>query len=561
YRYTWTMPLIISSHNPDVIYHASQYVFRSYDAGNSWKEISPDLTRNDKAKQADSGGPITKDQYSVEYYDVVFTLAESPKQDGLLWAGTDDGLVHVTRDAGKSWEKVTPKETPEWATISLIEASPFDAGTAYVAADAHKLDNFKPYIFKTSDFGRTWMKLVSGLPDNSYVHAVREDPKRKGLLYAGTETGIWVSFNDGANWQPLQLNLPPSPIHDMVIHNDDLIVATHGRSFWVLDDLAPLRQMSATVATEPAHLFAPSTAVRTRIGHSNPRRYPVGENPPVGAILYYWIKETPKDNAKLELIDAQGKVIRMFTSEQKKSEEAPEEWERDAEPEHIPATAGLNRFAWNLRYQPPVKVPGAIYDGNSGPAPPLALPGQYSVRLTVGGKSYTERLEIRMDPRVKTSSSDLQKQFDLLLKLRDRQDELNKATLGIRDLRTQLLAIERRVSSNESAKSVATSAADLRKKIATLEEQLVQVNAKASEDEANYPTMLNSKLSYLNAVVDSADSAPTAAEQTVFAELDRQLEVQLAMWREVLAKDVPALNEAMQRNNVPLVGVTVSATR
>jgi photosystem II stability/assembly factor-like uncharacterized protein len=561
YRYTWTMPLIVSSHNPGVIYHASQYVFRSNDAGNSWTEISPDLTRNDKTKQADSGGPITKDQYSVEYYDVVFALAESPKQDGVLWAGTDDGLVHVTHDGGKTWEKVTPKETPEWAMISLIEASPFDAGTAYAAVDAHKLDNFKPYIFKTSDFGKTWTKIVGGLPDNSYVHAVREDPKRKGLLYAGTETGIWVSFNDGANWLPLQLNLPPSPVHDLIVHNDDLIVATHGRSFWVLDDLSPLHQINAGVATEPAHLFTPSIAVRTRIGHINPRRYPVGENPPEGAILYYWVKEAPKEPAKLELLDGQGKVIRTFTSEQKKNENAPEEWQREAEPDHIPAAAGLNRFAWNLRYEPPVKIPGTIYDGNFGPAPPLALPGKYSVRLTVGGKSYMEPLEIRMDPRVKTSLADLQKQFDLLLKLRDRQDELNKAILGIRDLREQLLAIERRVASNESAKGVATSAADLRKKIAALEAQLIQVNAKATEDEANYPTMLNSKLSYLNAVVDSADTAPTAAEQSVFAELDRQLEVQLATWREVLGRDIPTLNEAMQRSNVPLVGVAVSASR
>jgi photosystem II stability/assembly factor-like uncharacterized protein len=561
YRYTWTMPIIISSHNPDVIYHASQYVFRSTDAGHSWAEISPDLTRNDRSKQGDSGGPITKDQYSVEYYDVVFTLAESPKQDGVLWAGTDDGLIQVTRDGGKSWSNVTPKEIPEWGMVSLIEASPFDAATAYAAVDCHKLDNFKPYIFKTSDFGKTWTKIISGLPDNSYVHAVREDPKRKGLLYAGTETAIWVSFNDGANWQPLQLNLPPTPIHDMVIHNDELTVATHGRSFWVLDDLAPLRQMTAAIANEPAHLFTPSHAVRTRIGHFDPRRYPVGENPPDGAILYYWLKEAPKDPAKLELLDAQGKVIRAYTSEQKKKDEAPEEWEREAEVERIPAAAGLNRFAWNLRYEPPMKIPAAIYDGDGGPAPPLALPGKYSVRLTAAGKTFTEPLEIGMDQRVKTSAADLQKQFDLLLKLRDRQDELNKAILGIRDLRGQLQAIERRVSGNDGAKTVATSAGDLRKKITGLEQELIQVNATASEDEANYPTMLNSKLSYLNAVVDSADTAPTVAELAVFAELEKQLDAQLAKWRDVLAKDVPSLNDTMQKNNVPLVGVSATTAR
>src|SRR6266850_2265275 len=226
YRYTWTMPLLVSQHNPDVIYHSSQFVFRSADQGRSWTTISPDLTRNDKSKQQDSGGPITKDQYTVEYYDVVFSLAESPKQDGVLWAGTDDGLLHVTRDGGKNWTNVTPKEMPEWAMVSLIEASPFHAATAYVAVDAHKLDNFHPYIFKTSDFGKTWSRIIGGLPDNSYVHAVREDPGRKGLLYAGTETGVWVSFDDGLHWQTLQTNLPTTPIHDLIVHDDDLAVAT-----------------------------------------------------------------------------------------------------------------------------------------------------------------------------------------------------------------------------------------------------------------------------------------------------------------------------------------------
>jgi hypothetical protein len=495
----------------------------------------------------------------VEYYDVVFALAESPKQDGVLWAGTDDGLIHVTRDAGKSWSKVTPKDLPEWGMVSLIAASPFDAATAYVAVDAHKLDNFKPYIFKTSDFGKSWTKIVGGLPENDYVHAVREDPARKGLLYAGTETGVWVSFDDGGHWQALQLNLPNTPIHDLLVHGNDLTVATHGRSFWVLDDLAPLRQMSAAIASEDAHLFAPSAATRTRIGHVEPRRYPIGENPPNGAILYYWLKEAPKEAAKLEVLDAQGKVIRAFTSEQKKTAEAPDEGERDEPAENIPAAAGLNRFAWDLRYEVPAKIPAAIYDGGNNPAGPLALPGKYSVRLTVAGKSSTQPLEIAMDPRVKTSAADLQKQFDLLLKLRDRQEELNRAVLGIRDLRGQLQAIEKRFAASESAKSVLASAADLRKKLTAIEEELIQVNATASEDEANYPTRLNSKFSYLNGVTDSADTAPTAAEEGVFADLNQQLEKQLAQWHEVLAKDLPALNDAMQKNNVPLIGVAPEA--
>jgi photosystem II stability/assembly factor-like uncharacterized protein len=552
YRFTWTMPIVISSHNPDVIYHTSQFVFRSSDSGRSWTTISPDLTRNDKSKQQDSGGPITKDQATVEYYDVIFSLAESPKQDGVLWAGTDDGLVQLTRDAGKTWANVTPKEIPEWSMVSLIEASPFDSATAYIAVDAHKLDNFKPYIFKTSDFGKTWAKIVTGLPDNSYVHAVREDPARKGLLYAGTETGIYVSFDDGSHWQSLQLNLPTTPVHDMIVHGNDLAVATHGRAFWVLDDLGPLRQVSASVAAEDAHLFTPSRATRSRIGHANRRRYSIGENPPDGAILYYYLKEEPKEPVKLEFLDAQGKVIRKFTSAEKKKEAGSDEWERDEEVEHIPAKASLNRFAWNLRYELPTKISGAVYDSGD-PTGPLVLPGQYQARLTVAGKSSTVAFEVKLDPRVTASPEDLRKQFDLVLKMRDRQDELNKAILAIRDLRPQLQALEKRLGSGADAKAMVSSSSDLRKKLAAVEEELIQVNSKASEDELNYPTKLNSRLGYLQQAVDSADAAPTPAEEAVFAELDKQLEPQLIKWREVLSKDLPALNDAMRKANVPLV--------
>jgi photosystem II stability/assembly factor-like uncharacterized protein len=555
YRFTWTMPIVISSHNPDVLYHTAQFVFRSADGGRSWTTISPDLTRNDKSKQQDAGGPITKDQASVEYYDVIFSLAESPKQEGVLWAGTDDGLVQLTRDAGKTWANVTPKEIPEWSMVSLIEASPFDAGTAYVAVDAHKLDSFKPYIFKTSDFGKTWSKIISGLPDNSYVHAVREDPARKGLLYAGTETGIWVSFDDGLHWQTLQLNLPTTPIHDLIVHNGDLVVATHGRAFWSLDDLSPLRQGNASIVSEPAHLFTPSTATRTRMGHIGRRRYSIGDNPADGAVIYYYLKEEPKEPAKLEFLDAQGKTLRSYNSEEKKEQKPGEEWERDEEAEHIPAKAGLNIFAWNLRYEPPTKIPAAIYDAGE-PLGPIALPGSYQVRLTAGGKTFTAPFAVKMDPRVKTSADDLRKQFDLMLKLRDRQDEMNKAILAIRDLRTQLETLEKRLGSAAETKPVATAAADLRKKISAIEEELIQVNSKATEDELNYPVKLNSKLGYVNNAVDSADAAPTESEAAVFTQLDQQLEAQLGKWREAVAKDVPALNDAMRTANIPQVAVS-----
>ncbi len=561
YRYTWTMPIVFSPHDPNILYNAAQYVFRSTDSGHSWQTISPDLTRNDKSKQQDSGGPITRDQASIEYYDLVFTVAESPKQKGLIWAGTDDGLIQVTRDDGKSWSNVTPKGIPEWSLVSLIEASWHDAGTAYAAVDARKLDNFRPYIFKTTDFGKTWAQITSGIPDGAYVHAVREDPARKGLLFAGTELGIYVSFDDGAHWQSLQLNLPNTPVHDMTIHGSDLAVATHGRAFWMLDDIAPLRQADSSLAGNGAHLFKPSTATRTRTGHVKRRRYAIAENPPDGAILYYYLKEDAKALIKLEILDSAGKVIRSFTSEEKKKDEgeAEAEWEKDDPADHIPAKAGLNTFAWDLRYQEPVKIPKAVYD-EGDPTGPLVLPGKYQVRLTAGGKASTEPIEVVMDPRVKTSPADLQKQFDLMLKLRDRQEELNKAVLGIRDLRTQLLVLEKRLGSSEGKptdanKSLVDQSAALRKKLFALEHQLINPEAIASEEELHYPTKLNSKLGSLDAAVDSADAAPTEGELGVFEELDKQLEVELAKWREITSTDVPALNAALRSASVPAISL------
>jgi photosystem II stability/assembly factor-like uncharacterized protein len=559
YRYTWTMPIVLSPHDPSVIYNAAQYVFRSGDGGHSWQTISPDLTRNDKSKQADSGGPITKDQASVEFYDVIFTVAESPREKGVIWAGTDDGLIQITRDDGKSWNNVTPKGIPEWSLVSLIEVSPHDAGTAYAAVDAHKLDNFKPYIYKTTDFGKSWTSISTGIPDGAYVHAVREDPARKGLLFAGTELGMYVSFDDGSHWQSLQLNLPNSPVHDMVIHNNDLVVATHGRSFWSLDDISPLRQADAGISTGDAHLFAPATAIRSRMGHMKRRRYAIGENPPDGATLYYYLKEDAKETIKLEILDGAGKTIRAYTSEEKKKDEAVEEEEERDEPvDHVPAKAGLNLFAWDLRYEEPVKIPKAVYDEGT-PIGPLSLPGKYQVRLTAGGKSSTQLLEVLLDPRVKTSAADLQKQFDMMLRLRDRQDEMDKAILAIRDLRSQLLALEKRLGADakksEANKSLIEQCSTLRKKISAIENDLINVDAKASEDELNYPTKLNSKLGYLSVAVDSADTAPTEAETAVFAELDQQLEAQLAKWREVTTKDVPALNTSLRSADVPMVSV------
>ena len=381
----------------------------------SWTIISPDLTRNDKAKQAASGGPITKDNTGVEVYDTIFSVVESPAAKGQIWAGTDDGLVHITRDGGQHWENVTPKAMPEWGTVSMIEASPTDAGTAYMAVERHKMDDFTPYIFKTTDFGKSWTKLVTGIPANVYVHAVRMDPKRAGLLFAGTEHGVYVSFDDGARWQPMQLNLPVAPVNDLIVKNDDLVVATHGRAFWVLDDISPLRQYNDSIPQQDAHLFTPSVTSRMLLeGSPFGGGGAVGKNPPAGALVYYWLKTSLKkpekkapsgDTAKtdgekkeppkvtLEILDSSGKVIRKFPKKEEAGGADEEDFFGRGGGSDLPMDAGLNRFVWDLRYEGATKVPKApLWGGNTDG--PVALPGTYQVKLTVLGKSYTAPLEI-----------------------------------------------------------------------------------------------------------------------------------------------------------------------
>src|SRR3982075_1226404 len=413
YRIQWTEPVFVSRHDSKVLYTAAQFVLKSSDEGRSWRRISADLTRNDKSKQRPSGGPITLDITSVEYYDTVFALAESPLQQGLLWAGTDDGLIHVTHDDGQTWRNVTPRDMPEWSMVSIIEPSPHEAGSAFAAIDRHKLDDFKPLIYRTHDSGKTWTRIVSGIPEGAYVRSVREDPWRKGLLYAGTELGVYVSFDDGGHWQPLQLNLPVSPIHDLVVKDDDLVVATHGRSFWVLDDLTPLRQLDPAAAVPEVRLYQPQPAYRLHFPLEVNRRQPVGDNPPPGAIIDYYFKSAPKDEVTLEILDKDGKLVRHLSSKEKKETEQPPEWpDRQERVKTIPANEGMNRFAWDIRYNDPIQIPGAFYGGD-GPKGPLALPGDYQVKLTVAGKTQTAPLHLAIDPRIKDAEAALPKQFEL----------------------------------------------------------------------------------------------------------------------------------------------------
>jgi photosystem II stability/assembly factor-like uncharacterized protein len=585
HRFQWTEPIVFSPHDPKTLYFAGEALFKTTDGGMSWNIISPDLTRNDKQKQQASGGPITKDNTGVEVYDTIFSVVESPVQKDLIWAGTDDGLVHVTRDAGRHWENVTPKAMPDWGTVSMIEVSPTEAGTAYIAVERHKLDDLAPYVFKTVDFGKTWTSLVSNLPTGNYVHAVRVDPKRPGLLFAGTEAGVYISFDDGSHWQSLQLNLPVSPVNDLVIKNNDLVVATHGRSFWILDDIAPLRQHSESIEQQEAHLFTPSSASHTVFRGSSFGAGPhSGKNPPAGAIIDYWLKNAvkktddskktgdsetapaaeKKDDAKsdgkageaeapkitLDILDSSGKVLRHFP----KKEDEPEADEGFAGPNRIPTTlpaeAGLNRFVWDLDYEGATAVPHAPLWGGDTKGPE-ALPGAYQVRLTVLGKTYTAPLQIEPDPRLKVTQADLQKQFDLLVKIRDKVSETDDAINQIRDLRDQINAMNKRLKGDPRVKTVADAGKSLDKKMTEVEEALIQTKAKSGQDVLNFPIRLNNQLVALGGVVGSAASAPTQQSYEVYDMLAKSVDEQLAKWKTIVSTDVKAYDDAVKQQEIP----------
>src|SRR5438046_6214218 len=397
----------------------------------------------------------------------------------MLCASTYDCLVQITTYNGQHWSNITPK-MPEWSTIDLIEPAPYDGNSAYVAVDRHKLDDFKPYIFKTADLGKTWSSIVRGIPDGAYVHAVREDPKRKGLLYAGTELGIFVSFDDGVHWRPLQLNLPVTPIHDLVVKDDDLVVATHGRSFWVLDNLTPLRQVN-TQSPSDVILYQTQTALRLHYPEEFDKRQPVGDNLPPGAIIDYYFKTAPKEEVSLDILDSSGKLARHLSSKEKKETEQPPEWpDRVERVKTIPAKEGMNRFAWDLRYDDPIQIPGAFYS-STGPKGPLALPGDYQVKLTVGGKSQTAPLHLAIDPRKKGQEAALQKQFALTTQVNERMSPVHQAVNEIRDLRSQIQNLHKRFGDDQRLKAALVAADDLDHQTPEAEKKLIQVKMQRSE--------------------------------------------------------------------------------
>jgi hypothetical protein len=533
-RWQWTYPIVFSPLDPKVLYTSSQHLWKTTDEGHSWTRISPDLTRGDPKTLGDSGGPITKDQNGPEIYGTIFTVAPSRQDPLTIWTGSDDGWLFITRDGGKNWKKITPPTMPEFSRVSMIDASPHKPGTAYVAAKRYQLDDRRPYLFKTSDYGATWTSIVTGIPEDDFAQVIREDPKRAGLLFAGTEHGIYVSFDDGARWQSLRLDLPDTQVSDLLIEGNDLVIATHGRSFYVLDDISVLRQLTPEVAASNVHLFKPRAAVR---GLNN-------------ASIDYFLKSAV-DKITIEILDAAGKTVHTFTGSAEEeargrggrggADAGGGEEEGFGPPRQRPPArqAGVNRFTWDLRYPGATVFEGMILWSARAEQGPSAVPGTYQVRLKVDDQTQTQPLVVQIDPRLKgVTLADLQAQFKLASQSRDKTSEADEIVILVRDLKKQIA--DRTAKANDAALKSAGEklAADL----SVAEEAVYQVKNRSGQDPLNFPIKLNNMISALFRTVEAGDGAPTVQSYEVFKELSGRLAKVQAQLDGVLKTKVSAFN-------------------
>ena len=565
YRRTWTLPTVFSPRDPHELYFSNQILFRTKDGGESWEVLSPDLTREDPGvpPNLDPTAAANVDPGIGKRRGVIYTIAPSPLVAGEIWVGTDDGLIQVTRDDGKTWHNVTPPELTAWSKVGLIDASRHDRNTVYAAIDRHRLEDLKPHIYRTHDGGKTWQEIAKGIPEGSYVNAVREDPARKGLLYAGTETGVFVSFNDGDEWQPLELNLPNCSVRDLVIHEDDLVIATHGRSFWILDDVTPLRQLSAEVASAEVYLFRPQPAYRVRPGSFEgtplPPEEPQGENPPDGATIDYYLKSTPSGPVTLKVLDSAGELVRRYSSSDKALQIDPKQldivasWIRPPKP--LSAEPGMHRFVWDLHY--PAASGGNPRSRMFGSAAgPWALPSQYQVKLTVDGQSYTQSLTVKMDPRVKTPLAGLMKQFELARQIGATEAQVSAAFRAANRLHEQLQALKSQL------KPLTDDQKRLARELEALDRKTMAVaggtsspgffeQAQPSRPGAESLRSLASALSAVERAVESADVAPTADAVSAFQHDQQAAQEALAQWNVIESKDLPRLNASLKQANLP----------
>ncbi len=531
-RWQWTFPIVFSPQNPNTLYTTSQHLWRTTNDGQSWERISPDLTRADPKTLGDSGGPITKDQNGPEIYATIFTVAPSFFDANTIWTGSDDGYAHITRDGGKNWTKITPQGLPDFARISLMDASHHKPGTAYLAAKQYQLDDRRPYLYKTSDFGKSWTKIVDGIPANAFTHAIRADPKRAGLLYAGTEHGIYVSFDDGAKWQSLNLDLPDTQVSDIVVEENDLVIATHGRSFYVLDGIAGLRQMNSQIATAAVHLFAPANVVRSVMP----------------ANFDYYLKAVP-EKLTIEILDSKGALVRSFVATPEDDKKKPsaaggedEDDPRGRAPKPPTRLVGLNRFTWDLRYPGAKTFEGMVVWSANPAAGPMATPGKYQVRLTANGETKTVPLEVLIDPRLRDiSQKDLEEQFQLASQVRDAFSEANEMVIRIRAIKKQIK------DRNDKAKDPAIAAAGerLETRLSRVEEEVYQVRNRSNQDPLNFQIKLNNLIGALARSIMTGDARPTDQAYVVFKELSERLAAEQAKLKAVLDSDLKLMNDAL----------------
>lgn len=577
-RFAWTYPIVISPHDPNTLYVTGNQVFRSSDEGQSWEAISPDLTRADPATLEPTGGPINRDAVGAEVYATIFAFAESPHEAGVFWAGSDDGRLHISRDNGASWDEITPADLPERTLISAIELSPFDPATAYVAATRYKLDDYRPYLYVTRDYGAHWSRIDAGIPEDDFTRVIRADPRQQGLLYAGTESGIYFSFDDGGRWRRLQLNLPVTPIHDILIKGSDLIAGTHGRSIWILDDLSPLRAVAEGIATDGPYLFAPRDTARVppeidfadnvagstnyltvRPGAFTVQTTPdgevvrtfldVGENPPAGVIVTYRLESAPAEPIRLTFRDAAGETIREFTSRQ--ADDPPEAKER-----RVPAQAGWNRFVWDMRHAPATKIEGTDPACKEAIPGPLVAPGSYTVTLTVAESEQVQPFQIVKPRDVTATQEDLEAQHDLLLRIHRQVDRATTALNHMRDLRAQLDLWAKRTRDREGGAEVAAAAEALRDQVLEIEKTILVPDLRAGWEAHNFGVRLLDKLGGLAEGVAVGDYRPTDSAEEVLGDLQSRLDEQLAAFDTLVADEVPKFNARLAKAKLDAVLVT-----
>ncbi|MCX6264040.1 MAG: glycosyl hydrolase [Bacteroidetes bacterium] len=548
YRFQWNFPFFFSPHNPKKLYAGGNHLFVTENEGQSWEMISPDLTTNDKSKQASSGGPITKDNTSVEYYCTIFTAAESPLEKDLLWTGSDDGLIHISRDGGKNWENVTPPEAGKWMMWNCIEVNPFVKGAAYIVGTRYKLDDFAPYIFATYDYGKTWKKIVSGINNMHFSRAMRADKVRKGLLYAGTEYGMYFSYDDGANWKKFQLNLPIVPITDLTIKENDLIVATQGRAFWALDDLSIVQQKDTAIASKNWHVFAVNDAFRSEGGGRRGNRgggaplANMGENPPSGVVFNYFLREgLDTANLKITIYDKKNQPIKSFSKSAKEVNDK------------IEYAAGMNQFIWDMNYPPGEKTEGMIlWNGGIGSA--KAAPGKYQAKFTLGKDSAWVPFVIKANPNYAITEADYDAQLDFLLQVRNKFNQVQNSIKDIRSLRGQITEFTSRIE-GDNTKEIKKMADSIQKQLTSIEEALYQTKSKSGQDVLNFPIRINDKLAGLYGVAASGQNAPSKQAQEAYADLAAQADVQIDKLKKVITTDVASLNKMINEKQLPVIGI------